>query len=47
MTAKSRARWRIKFYHAFALVLIPVILTYTGCVYWLFRGKVRAGVGYH
>ena len=30
-----------------ALVLIPIILVYTGYVYWLFRGKVKAGVGYH
>jgi cytochrome d ubiquinol oxidase subunit II len=30
-----------------AAVLIPVILIYTGYVYWLFRGKVRIGVGYH
>ena len=30
-----------------AVVLIPIILTYTGYVYWLFRGKVRAGEGYH
>jgi cytochrome d ubiquinol oxidase subunit II len=30
-----------------ASVLIPVILIYTGYVYWLFRGKVQAGVGYH
>ena len=30
-----------------ASVLIPVILIYTGYVYWLFRGKVRIGVGYH
>jgi len=30
-----------------ALVLLPVILGYTGYVYWLFRGKVRAGEGYH
>jgi cytochrome d ubiquinol oxidase subunit II len=30
-----------------AAVLIPVILAYTGYVYWLFRGKVRAGEGYH
>jgi cytochrome bd ubiquinol oxidase subunit II len=28
-------------------VLIPVILAYTGYVYWLFRGKVKAGQGYH
>ena len=30
-----------------ASVLIPVILLYTGYVYWLFRGKVRLGTGYH
>jgi cytochrome bd ubiquinol oxidase subunit II len=30
-----------------AAVLIPIILGYTGYVYWLFRGKVRAGEGYH
>jgi cytochrome d ubiquinol oxidase subunit II len=30
-----------------ASVLIPLILVYTGYVYWLFRGKVRIGVGYH
>jgi cytochrome d ubiquinol oxidase subunit II len=30
-----------------ASVLIPLILIYTGYVYWLFRGKVRIGVGYH
>ncbi|MCO6419893.1 cytochrome d ubiquinol oxidase subunit II [Siccirubricoccus sp. KC 17139] len=30
-----------------AAVLIPVILTYTGYVYWLFRGKVKPGAGYH
>jgi cytochrome d ubiquinol oxidase subunit II len=28
-------------------VLIPVVLVYTGYVYWLFRGKVQVGVGYH
>jgi len=29
------------------LVLLPVILVYTGWSYWVFRGKVRADVGYH
>ena len=29
------------------LFLIPVILTYTGWSYWVFRGKVRADAGYH
>ncbi len=30
-----------------AAVLIPMILAYTGYVYWLFRGKVRPDEGYH
>ncbi|MXP62326.1 cytochrome d ubiquinol oxidase subunit II [Roseomonas sp. M0104] len=30
-----------------AAVLIPTILAYTGYTYWLFRGKVRVGEGYH
>jgi len=29
------------------LVLLPVILLYTGWSYWVFRGKVRADAGYH
>jgi cytochrome d ubiquinol oxidase subunit II len=29
------------------LVLLPMVLIYTGFVYWLFRGKVRPGEGYH
>jgi cytochrome d ubiquinol oxidase subunit II len=29
------------------LVLLPVILMYTSWSYWVFRGKVRADVGYH
>jgi cytochrome d ubiquinol oxidase subunit II len=28
-------------------VLIPLILAYTAWAYWVFRGKVRAGSGYH
>ena len=28
-------------------VLIPLILTYTAWAYWVFRGKVLAGGGYH
>jgi cytochrome d ubiquinol oxidase subunit II len=27
--------------------LIPLILIYTGWSYWVFRGKVKAGAGYH
>lgn len=30
-----------------AIVLIPMILTYTAYSYWVFRGKVRPGDGYH
>ena len=29
------------------LVLLPVILLYTGWSYWVFRGKVRHDIGYH
>jgi cytochrome bd ubiquinol oxidase subunit II len=29
------------------LFLLPVILTYTAWSYWVFRGKMQAGVGYH
>jgi len=30
-----------------ALLVIPLVLTYTGWAYWVFRGKVRHGEGYH
>jgi cytochrome d ubiquinol oxidase subunit II len=30
-----------------AAVLVPVILAYTAWSYWVFRGKVRPGDGYH
>jgi cytochrome bd ubiquinol oxidase subunit II len=30
-----------------ALVLLPIILGYTGYAYWIFRGKVRPDEGYH
>lgn len=29
------------------VILIPFVLFYTGYSYWVFRGKVRAGEGYH
>jgi cytochrome d ubiquinol oxidase subunit II len=29
------------------LVLLPIILLYTGWSYWVFRGKVRGDIGYH
>ena len=30
-----------------AVILLPVILGYTGYVYWVFRGKVDLNAGYH
>ena len=30
-----------------AAILIPIILAYTGYAYWVFRGKVGPGEGYH
>jgi cytochrome d ubiquinol oxidase subunit II len=30
-----------------ALILLPMILAYTAYSYWVFRGKVRDGEGYH
>ena len=30
-----------------AVVLVPLILAYTGYAYWIFRGKVKPGVHYH
>ncbi len=30
-----------------ALIIIPIILAYTAFAYYVFRGKVRAGEGYH
>jgi cytochrome d ubiquinol oxidase subunit II len=30
-----------------AVILIPIILAYTGYAYWVFRGKVRPDDGYH
>jgi cytochrome d ubiquinol oxidase subunit II len=28
-------------------ILVPLILAYTSWAYWVFRGKVQAGSGYH
>ncbi len=30
-----------------ALLIIPIVLVYTAFSYWVFRGKVRPGEGYH
>ena len=30
-----------------AVILIPIIMIYTGFAYWVFRGKVRPGAHYH
>jgi len=37
----------LKFLLVGAAVLLPVILIYTGYAYWVFRGKVAPGSGYH
>ena len=29
------------------LFLLPIVVMYTGWSYWVFRGKVKAGIGYH
>ncbi|SDU31389.1 cytochrome d ubiquinol oxidase subunit II [Halopseudomonas salegens] len=29
------------------LFVIPIVLTYTAWTYWVFRGKIKAGDGYH
>jgi cytochrome d ubiquinol oxidase subunit II len=29
------------------VALLPLILVYVAFVYWIFRGKVREGEGYH
>ena len=29
------------------MLLLPIIVTYTGWSYWVFRGKVRSDIGYH
>jgi cytochrome d ubiquinol oxidase subunit II len=46
-SAAANADVSLRFMLVGALLLLPVILGYTGYVYWLFRGKVRAGEGYH
>jgi cytochrome d ubiquinol oxidase subunit II len=30
-----------------AVILLPMILGYTAYAYWVFRGKVKPGEGYH
>ena len=37
----------LEFLLAGAAVLIPIILAYTAYAYWVFRGKVETGGGYH
>jgi cytochrome d ubiquinol oxidase subunit II len=37
----------LSFLLAGALVLVPIILAYTGYSYWVFRGKVDPEEGYH
>jgi cytochrome d ubiquinol oxidase subunit II len=35
------------FFLAGTLFLLPMVLGYTIFVYWIFRGKVAPGEGYH
>jgi cytochrome d ubiquinol oxidase subunit II len=35
------------FYLIGAAIMLPIILVYTVLVFWLFRGRIRAGEGYH
>jgi cytochrome d ubiquinol oxidase subunit II len=37
----------LKFLLVGAVVLLPLILGYTGYAYWVFRGKITSGEGYH
>jgi len=46
-SAAANAEVSLRFMLVGAVALLPLILGYTGYVYWLFRGKVRAGTGYH
>ncbi|NBC49535.1 MAG: cytochrome d ubiquinol oxidase subunit II, partial [Gammaproteobacteria bacterium] len=34
-------------FYGVGLVVLPVILVYTGVVYWIFRGKVSPETSYH
>jgi len=43
----ANADGSLRFMLAGALIMLPVILAYTGYNYWVFRGKVREGEGYH
>jgi cytochrome d ubiquinol oxidase subunit II len=35
------------FYLIGAAIMLPMILAYTVLVFWLFRGKLKPGEGYH
>ncbi len=37
----------LKFILVGTLILLPIILGYTAYAYWVFRGKIKAGEGYH
>lgn len=43
----ANATTSLQFMLVGAVILLPVILGYTGYAYWIFRGKVRPGEGYH
>ena len=41
------ARRILNFLLVGAVVLVPLILAYTGYAYWVFRGKIDPEEGYH
>jgi cytochrome d ubiquinol oxidase subunit II len=45
--AAANAETSLGFLLVGTLLLLPVILGYTAHAYWVFRGKVRPGEGYH
>ena len=51
LLAASLVLWMVSGVGLFLLVgasiLLPLILAYTAYSYWVFRGKIREGEGYH
>lgn len=47
LLARIQFGFRLQFALFGALLIIPIILTYTAWSYWVFRGKVRHGASYH
>jgi len=43
----AASAWESQLFLCWLLFVIPFVLVYTAWTYWVFRGKVRAGEGYH